>query len=235
MRNDQIILVFGILGLLFSLLLVGIGLNYLYGSGVEDNTEQENHDAGMDMLFTCFPVFIIPSVIFFIYGYHTRMQFKEFEDVADVLKAYRRIKIADLARKLNTSEFEAEKMVLECIEHKLIHGYMDRQAGAFFTSDAMHQMSAAKSGWKCSACGGYNDSIILPGETAKCHYCGKLSAPAPGRTPTHPAPPTPMASPSPPPPIPPPPTATVCPWCRTPLVYVSQYGKWYCNRCARYA
>jgi hypothetical protein len=248
LENYKIYIVLGILGILFSLVVLAAGIDYyFFEEETEETSEEENKNTGSTM-FVCTPIIIIPSILFFVIGYRQRQTFHSIQDVADMLKAYRRIKISKIAQKLGKSEMEAEKMVLECIEKNLIQGYMDRQEGAFFTNDYMTQMTASKQGWKCPACGGYNDSIILPGEAAKCHYCGKLlpsgtisggpsaprSAPPPTAVPPPPQP-QPVGGYSLPPGPPPQTQATTCQYCRGPLNYISQYGRWYCNYCRRYA
>lgn len=238
MESWKIYYVLGIVGLLIYLFLFIIGAAYLTIFQPEDYSREDSVTAGTLLISVCTPMLFLPSIIFFIIGWRGRSKFMMYEDVANVLKAYRRIKISELARKFNKPEYEAEKLVMECIERNLVNGYMDRQAQEFFTRDAMHQMPQSKSGWKCSACGAYNDSVILPGETAKCGYCGKIEAPKlqprpqpqmPYREPaaTTPLQPHQMAAPM--------YGSTNCNRCGTPMVFVSQYGKWYCNRCGIYA
>ena len=163
MESWKIYYVLGIVGLLIYLFLFIIGAAYLTIFQPEDYSREDSVTAGTLLISVCTPMLFLPSIIFFIIGWRGRSKFMMYEDVANVLKAYRRIKISELARKFNKPEYEAEKLVMECIERNLVNGYMDRQAQEFFTRDAMHQMPQSKSGWKCSACGAYNDSVILPG------------------------------------------------------------------------
>jgi Zn finger protein HypA/HybF involved in hydrogenase expression len=243
MKTYYIYMIIGIIGILFTLLVVAVGVGYYTNHAPEGYTEEEAREGGETFLFICTPIMIVPSVIFLFLGLRGRARFQAIEDVADILKAYRRIKLTDLARKMGKTELEAEKLVMKCIEENLIHGYMDRQAQEFFTKDAMHQMPDSKSGWKCSACGAYNDSVILPGETAKCGYCGKIEAPRGIRAPPQqrPQPQMPYREPAAITPLQPHQMAapiygsTNCNRCGTPMVFVSQYNKWYCNRCGTYA
>ena len=231
MKSYPIFLVIGVIGILFTLLVLAVGLDYYIGDGSEDRSEEENKSTGQTFLYICTPILLIPSVIFFYIGWRWRSQYERLKDVADILKAYRRIKLPDLANKLQRTERESEKLVLECIEEGMIYGYMDRSANAFFTTDYLYQVRDAKHGWKCSACGAYNDSIVLPGETAKCKYCGRVLPPYQragdqryysSPTPSPPQRPTPYRA------------ATNCRWCGSPMVFISQYNRWYCNYCRRY-
>ncbi|HTT25409.1 MAG TPA: hypothetical protein VLY85_04295 [Thermoplasmata archaeon] len=65
---------------------------------------------------------------------------------------------------------------------------------------------------------------------------GTSFGPTAGPPTYYPAAPAPPAPPPPPPP-PPPPAAPLpsCPTCRGPLVFVPQYGRFYCYVCGRYS
>ena len=259
MKTWYVLLILGIIILLLFLLVAIIGMAYLGGIGPEEYSQEEKHDSGVMILTVCSPVLLIPGIIFFAIGWRGRSHYNKLKDVADVLKAYRKIELSKLAQKLGRNEIETEKLVMKCVENKLIYGYIDRQAGAFFTGDYLSQVQDATHGWKCPSCGAYNDKVLLPGETAKCNYCGKLlpshlqpgiskpeTPPLPPITPPPPPPPQPPvqqaygSSPPPPPPPPPAPAgqaagaSTTCPQCRSPLVFVSQYNKWFCDRCEIY-
>jgi len=223
-RGFQVWIGLGILGLLFTLLSVVVGIDYYIGHGPDDYTEEEMIETGETFLFICTPSTMIPSILFLAYGLSERRKFQKLQDVADILKAYRRIKISELAQKINKTEMESEKMILECIEKELVQGYMDRMAGAFFTNDFLHQVRDAKHGWKCPACGAYNDKVVLPGEIAKCAYCRRVQAPENHQN-VVPSPPQHQMTTLQP---------NQCRWCGTPLVFVSQYNRWFCGTCNRY-
>lgn len=96
-------------------------------------------------------------------------------DMADILKAYRRVSIADFAKRIGVNEPEAERVILECLEDRLIFGYISRRSRTFFTREYLDQIENVQIGWKCESCGSHNQEIILPGEVDICPYCGSMS------------------------------------------------------------
>ncbi|MFW9877026.1 MAG: PCI domain-containing protein [Candidatus Thorarchaeota archaeon] len=243
MKTWPIPLILGIIGLLsyFLFFMFAIG----FSAGQFNDSEGDYSFYGQMILIVCTPALLLPSIILTFFGYRSRKKYEKLQEIADLLKAYRSIKISDLARKIGKSEQEAIELINKCIKEKLVFGYLNQTENIFMTSDYTKQVPKSTQGWKCTACGAFNDSLILPGETAKCGYCGKIDdthikrpqqqspPPAPYREPaaTTPAQPHQMAAQPPPPMY----SSTNCNLCGTPIVFVSQYNKWYCNRCGIYA
>jgi len=169
----QVSLGIGSLILLGALLIFCIGAGYLWGAGVEDYTEEENRDAGIDMMI-CGPFILVPGLVFFIIGTIGLLRRRRNGKYAAFLKANRRIRIEDFASKMGTTEFRAEDIILEVLEEKLIEGYIDRRTGEFFTKEYIEQTPNVRFGWKCRSCGAKNETMVLPGETVKCEYCGSF-------------------------------------------------------------
>ena len=96
-------------------------------------------------------------------------------DMADILKAYRRITIPDFAQKIGKDENYAEKIILECLEDGLVRGYISRRSRVFFTMDYLDQLDDVQVGWDCPGCGANNHEVLLPGEIDRCPYCGTMS------------------------------------------------------------
>jgi hypothetical protein len=96
-------------------------------------------------------------------------------DMADILKAYRRISITDFAERIGKDERYAEKIILECLEDGLVKGYISKRSKVFFTSEYLEQLDDVQIGWECPGCGAQNQEILLPGEVDRCPYCGTMS------------------------------------------------------------
>lgn len=172
-RFWQISLVIGVLTILCAITVLVIGVDYLWGSGLAENTDEENKDAGISMMI-CGPVVLITGLVFFIIGIIGLLRRKRNREYAELLKAHRRIALAEFARKIGTNEFKAEKIIVGILEDNQIKGFMDRRTGEFFTKEYLEQTPDVLFGWKCSSCGAKNDSIVLPGETGQCAYCGNV-------------------------------------------------------------
>jgi hypothetical protein len=106
-----------------------------------------------------------------VIGLMGRRKHKHYEKVADLLRAYRRIKITKLAGKLGVSEMEAEYTIAECLGRGLVEGYIDRREGEFFTKEALYQVMEID---RCPICGAPPTELYLVGEEIQCKYCGTV-------------------------------------------------------------
>ncbi len=104
-------------------------------------------------------------------GLMGRRKQKHYEKVADLLRAYRRIKITKLAAKLGVTEMEAEYVIAECLGRELVEGYIDRREGEFFTKEALYQAMKIE---RCPICGAPPTELYLVGEEIQCKYCGTV-------------------------------------------------------------
>lgn len=161
-KIHEIALYLSIAGVFFTFFFALIfGLQFSAGSSVA------NTIFSMCTLFTLVPTVILLSIA--ALGYRRERRLKA---IATMLKAYRRIKIAELARKLGITEFKAEQVIAQCIHEGLVTGHIDRVTGEFFTDESLH---VTKAGFKCPSCGAHNSAVYLVGESAKCEYCGNLT------------------------------------------------------------
>jgi hypothetical protein len=94
---------------------------------------------------------------------------QQYAEFAGYVQAYRRIRLDQLARKMGKTEFEVEAMLKHCLQRELLHGYIDRQAGEFMTSESIDHVEAAI---VCPQCGAPEDRIVLLGEERRCEACG---------------------------------------------------------------
>ena len=96
-------------------------------------------------------------------------------DMADILKAYRRVTISDFAKRIEMNDADAERIILECLEDGLLFGYISRRSRVFFTREYLDQIEDVQIGWECQNCGSHNQEILLPGEVDRCPFCGSMS------------------------------------------------------------
>ena len=164
-------LVVGVLGILLSIIVFTAGMSYLWGGGADDYSEEENKKTGIDFFFICGPMMLLTSLIFLFFGILGWVRRKKLRERAEILKAYRRIKIEDFAKKIGKNEMDAEKEMMSVMEGGYVDGYIDRNTEEFFTKEFLEQTPNVRYGWKCDSCGAKNDTVILPGEAARCQYC----------------------------------------------------------------
>jgi len=111
------------------------------------------------------------GTVLLVIGMMGRRKQKHYEKVADLLRAYRRIKITKLATKLGVSEMEAEYVIAECLGRGLVEGYIDRREGEFFTKEALYQAMELD---RCPICSAPPTELYLQGEEIRCKYCGHV-------------------------------------------------------------
>jgi len=161
----QISFFLGIAGLFFGLFFGLFGLILLVVAA----------DSGVWKLFllALAPIALLPGIILMALGLRKRKQAKDLENLANLLKTYRRIKVRKIAEKMGVTEFEAEKRIAMCTEKGLVKGYIDRSTEEFFTEESLGQIIPQAG---CPKCGAPPERIILVGETAKCGNCGAAIA-----------------------------------------------------------
>ena len=159
----QIFFFLGMAGIFFGAFFLLIGIILLFiGAGIQNM-----------FLLGFAPLSLIPGGILVAIGLSKRKAARETEALANLLKAYRRIKLQKLAEKLGTTQFEAEKRVALCLERGLVKGHIDRATEEFFTLESLGHIIPQTG---CPKCGAPPESIILAGETARCGSCGAVVA-----------------------------------------------------------
>lgn len=156
-----ILFVFGVL-----LLLVAI-----FGF-ITDYNMNKSEGVATAILFMGFSLcFIIPGIVLFRSGQrHTRYE-ERLRQLASLIKAYRRISIADISRNLGISEMDARELVARGISLEMIKGYMDKNTDEFFTEDSTDDVRKIHN---CPNCGAQIEQILHRGETGKCSACGSV-------------------------------------------------------------
>lgn len=154
----------GILIIILGLFLLGAGLHF---SGSDDVDEK---GMGLSFAGACFPGFLVTGIFTIYTGVRLEGKRNELERLAGYLKAYRRIKIDALAKKLGVTEYETERRILRCVRHGLLTGYIDRASDEFFNPHGME----GKMMVTCPNCGGAVEELVLDGDTARCPYCESI-------------------------------------------------------------
>lgn len=156
-----ILFVFGVL-----LLLVAI-----FGF-ITDYSMNKSEGVATAILFMGFSLcFIIPGIALFRSGQkHTQYE-ERLRQLASLIKAYRRISIADISRNLGISEMDARELVARGISLEMIKGYMDKNTDEFFTEESTADVRKIHN---CPNCGAQIEQIIHSGETGKCSACGSV-------------------------------------------------------------
>ena len=92
-------LVIGVLIIIFAVTVAAAATDYIWGEGMEDQSEEENREDGYSlMLCTPFIAFIGIGFLFFgILGFLRRRRNREY---AELLKANRRMKVTAFAQKI---------------------------------------------------------------------------------------------------------------------------------------
>jgi len=93
------------------------------------------------------------------------------ESAASIIKSYRRIRVAELAKFLGVTIPKAQKALQKALSLKLIEGNFDRTTDEFFTEEG--QASCLEFRY-CPSCGAPYEQKFLPGETVKCRSCGTI-------------------------------------------------------------
>ncbi|MBU4071761.1 MAG: PCI domain-containing protein [Candidatus Thermoplasmatota archaeon] len=157
----QIFFFLGIAGLFFGCFFLLIGFILLVvgaGSGVWKL-----------FLLVLAPLALTPGIILMFLGLRKRKAAKNLENLAELLRAYRRIKISKVAQKLGVTEYEAEMKIAACLDAGLVKGHIDRTTDEFFTLESLGQVIPVGG---CRNCGAPPDRLFLVGEQVKCGSCG---------------------------------------------------------------
>ncbi len=157
--NSAIYLGLGIAGLFFGFffLLIGALVGTSTGFG--------------GMFYVCGVIGLIPGIILLAMVFKMKKKDEDLESLGEVLQAYRRIKMSEIARKLGVNELEAERQVAKAIDMGFVKGYIDRNTHEFFTHESMSQVIKLNS---CPKCGAPREKLYLVGEEVRCGSCGSV-------------------------------------------------------------
>lgn len=133
MQQDKVGIIFMVLGVI---LIIGSFFFLFFGYvadtiGVENYTEEENEYWGTVFTTCCAVPFLIFGLIFIGSGYYINHKSKTMDDVTKILKAYRKIKISEVALKINKPELETEELIVKSINGERVDGYIDNKTREF--------------------------------------------------------------------------------------------------------
>lgn len=120
------------------------------------------------LAYICVPGGIVPGAIAVGLGLIEYRREKRLEEFATFLEAYRRISMADLAKKLGMDRLEAERVLAKAIELHYVDGVVDRSTDEFVLKGAEAQQVFIG---KCPQCGGEVSKWAFPEERVFCPYC----------------------------------------------------------------
>ena len=158
----------GIIIIIIGALLLFVGI---FGavSGFEKNVRE---DINIGFIVGVFSIaIIIPGVRLYLSGVKLSKLEETLNQLASLIKTYRRISLSEIAKKFSVSESEAEKLLNTTIGLDLVTGNMDRTTGEFFISESLGEIKKVSF---CPNCGASLTQVILNGETGKCPACGSL-------------------------------------------------------------
>lgn len=162
----------GILGLLAFVIGIAIGISYVVGVPYYEPS------AFVLLAGLCTPGALAPGLLFIYLGRKAKRREKELIEFSSWVKTYRRISIAELARKLGKPEIEAEKVLIEVVDRGLVPGFIDRSTNEFILQSAVGQELFIET---CPRCHGNLQRRYFQGETVRCPYCQSVIAAPPPR------------------------------------------------------
>jgi len=162
----------GILGLLLFAVGIIIGVSYYVGWPYYEPANLPIFAA------LCTPTALVPGIIFLFLGRKANRREKELIEFSSWVKTYRRISIAELARKLGKQEVEAEKVLIEVVDRGLVPGFIDRSTNEFILQAAVGQELFVET---CPRCHGNLQRRYFQGETVQCPYCHSVISVPPTR------------------------------------------------------
>ncbi|HOP28774.1 MAG TPA: PCI domain-containing protein [Spirochaetota bacterium] len=156
-----ILFVFGVLMLLIS----------IFGF-ITDYSMNKPEGVATAVIFMGFSIcLIIPAVALFRSGQKHTQREERLKQLVSLIKAYRRISIAEISRNLGIGEMDARELVNTAISLDMIKGYMDRNTDEFFIDGSESEVRTLHT---CPNCGARVEQILHKGETGKCSACGSI-------------------------------------------------------------
>ena len=158
-------------GILLFLWIMGMALVMF---GVMNPVEEGGAQDSMIVGGVCTVMCLVPAIILLSMVFRSEKQVKGSQDLASLLRIYRRIKLDELARKMGKSEIEVEKDIVDAIQTGMVQGYIDRTTNEFFTKESLNQQMEVRdmATLKCSACNGPLPASYSRGQTFQCPHCG---------------------------------------------------------------
>ena len=114
------------------------------------------------------PFFIGPGVVLLVVGWKAHHLEAEMVDFTTRVRMYRRIKIDDLARNVERTRSQTERLLARAIDMGLLRGVIDRATDEFVVQETITEQLFVE---KCPSCGGRVGRWAFPEERFPCPYC----------------------------------------------------------------
>lgn len=129
MRTERLYFYLGVLGLVLSFIFLALGA---YGSVISIA------DAGLAGGL-CFIAFFVPAIFFLGYWRRSSILERQLRNLADVLRGYRQIALAEVAEKTGAAPRDIEILVAACIGRGYVKGRIDKDRGVFILDEEGRQ------------------------------------------------------------------------------------------------
>lgn len=160
---EKISYLLGLALLWLGLLDVIIGISY-----VLDETDIYDPSIGVSHLVIGTSILIFPGLVALRKSSLLSNERIKLTNLGTYLKMHRRIKLTDVAKKSNETEFNITTRLLKSIARNIIRGFIDRVTYEFFLEKAIeHEITPIG----CPSCGGFLSSSVLVCERPACPYC----------------------------------------------------------------
>ena len=122
-------------------------------------------------------MFLLPGGLCAYFWFRRKKKFKDYKIYLDYINARKKVKLDNLAQKLNVSLDTAVDTLTEMISKGLINGYLTDDALIIngISSDVVNDEPVVPKETKvvkCKECGAKNTVIV--GQTKECEYCGTV-------------------------------------------------------------
>ncbi len=120
------------------------------------------------LAYICVPGGILPGAALLGWGLLEHRREKHLQEFATWIRAYRRISMDDLARRLGKSSMEAERDLAQAMDRGLVKGVIDRSTDEFVLAGSEGQQVFLE---RCPHCCGTVNRWGFPQERFTCPYC----------------------------------------------------------------
>ncbi len=97
-----------------------------------------------NMFGVCSIVGLGGGMVLLLIGGALFLRARRLKQIGEMIKGYQRIKVSNLAQKMNVSEFQAEQTITVCIRRNIIDGEFNRKTGEFMARNALKLKEMAK-------------------------------------------------------------------------------------------
>jgi len=118
----------------------------------------------------CLPTTILPGAVVLAWGAIVYRREQHLAEFASWLKAYRREKVDELARRYGKSRYEFERLLGKAIDRGLVNAVIDRSADEYVSKDVEAPTIFVG---RCPECGGDVNKWAFPEEMWTCPYCSQ--------------------------------------------------------------